>query len=279
VLSSVNMATIKLCSWNVNGLKSVLNSCDGLDMFLDSLDSDIICIQETKLMFVRESRLCISKDFYSYFACNQSRDKMAKGYSGVATFVRKRADINCVAAQIGLTGMLRGEGEHRSDGQIVSITPQELLDLDITDGEALQVETEGRVVITDHGHFVLINAYAPYSPMEDVSRYNHKLHFNVMVRCVISKLHSAGRRVVLMGDLNVSAYPIDHCDPSDYYYPASVACDVDNLPASEMVRIRFADKPHVRWFRELIAPSEGEEQCDFLVDTFRAKHPQVDDWY
>ena len=111
---------------------------------------------------------------------------------------------------------------------------------------------------TDHIDFVLINTYAPYSPMEDVDRYLYKLNFHrVLTKCVM-KLRSEGRCVLLAGDLNVSAYAIDHCSPSDYVYTSN----------GTSTTVRFEDKPHVQWLRQLI---EGHG----MIDTFRHCHPTV----
>uniref|UniRef100_A0A5K4EUV4 DNA-(apurinic or apyrimidinic site) endonuclease n=1 Tax=Schistosoma mansoni TaxID=6183 RepID=A0A5K4EUV4_SCHMA len=39
------MNRVRICSWNINGLRSIQHP---LKSILDSLTSDIICIQETK---------------------------------------------------------------------------------------------------------------------------------------------------------------------------------------------------------------------------------------
>ena len=40
---------MKIVSWNVNGLRAVLKNIEkGLKTFLDDLQADIICLQETK---------------------------------------------------------------------------------------------------------------------------------------------------------------------------------------------------------------------------------------
>ena len=40
---------MRIVSWNVNGLRAVLkNNGKSLKAFLDSLEADIICLQETK---------------------------------------------------------------------------------------------------------------------------------------------------------------------------------------------------------------------------------------
>ena len=38
---------MKLISWNVNGLRAVMNK--GFNDFFESIDADIFCIQETKI--------------------------------------------------------------------------------------------------------------------------------------------------------------------------------------------------------------------------------------
>ena len=95
--------------------------------------------------------------------------------------------------------------------------------------------------------------------MEDVDRYLYKLNFHKLLTKCIWKLRSEGRCVLLAGDLNVSAYEIDHCSPSDYVYTNN---------NGEMITIKFENKPHVQWLRELI---EGYS----MLDTFRFCHANV----
>lgn len=43
------MVRLRIVSWNVNGLRAVLkNTGKDLRVFLDNLEADIICLQETK---------------------------------------------------------------------------------------------------------------------------------------------------------------------------------------------------------------------------------------
>ena len=60
------MNELKILSWNINGLKSTLQPYGDINVFMKSLDSDIICFQETKLPVLNESRLCITEDYYRY---------------------------------------------------------------------------------------------------------------------------------------------------------------------------------------------------------------------
>ena len=68
---------MKLISWNVNGLRAVMNK--GFNDFFESIDADIFCIQETKL---QEGQIDYKPD--GYFAYWNSAVK--KGYSGTAVF-------------------------------------------------------------------------------------------------------------------------------------------------------------------------------------------------
>ena len=45
----LSYSSMKIVSWNVNGLRAVVKNC-GTDLkgFLDSMEADILCLQETK---------------------------------------------------------------------------------------------------------------------------------------------------------------------------------------------------------------------------------------
>ena len=70
--------TIKFISWNVNGIRAVLNK--GFLDFIDEYDPDIICIQETKA-HPNQVELVLDKYPYKYW---NSAEK--KGYSGTSIF-------------------------------------------------------------------------------------------------------------------------------------------------------------------------------------------------
>ncbi|MFH0837720.1 MAG: exodeoxyribonuclease III [Patescibacteria group bacterium] len=77
---------MKLISWNVNGIRAVVNK--GFLEWFQKESPDILCLQETKahpdqLGF----ELTHPKGYYAYFS--HSRNK--KGYSGVVTYSKKEA--------------------------------------------------------------------------------------------------------------------------------------------------------------------------------------------
>lgn len=73
------MAKMKLISWNVNGLRAILNK--GFEENFEKLNSDIFCIQETKM---QPEQLDLNfKGYYKYF-----NSATKKGYSGTAIYTK-----------------------------------------------------------------------------------------------------------------------------------------------------------------------------------------------
>ena len=98
---------MKLISWNVNGLRSVITK--GFEEFFKNIDADIFSIQETKM---QEDQLTdeINNIFEGYYAYWNSALK--KGYSGTAVFTKKKP-IN-VTYGIGIE-------EHDQEGRIITL--------------------------------------------------------------------------------------------------------------------------------------------------------------
>ena len=98
---------MKLISWNVNGLRAVINK--GFKDFYNTINADIICLQETKMqqdqisMDINE----IFKDRYVYW---NSAEK--KGYSGTVV-ISKNKPINVT---YGI-----GKEEHDKEGRIITL--------------------------------------------------------------------------------------------------------------------------------------------------------------
>ncbi len=70
---------MKLISWNVNGLRAVMNK--GFMDFFNNIDADIFCVQETKL---QEGQIDFSpEEYYVYW-----NSAVKKGYSGTAIFTK-----------------------------------------------------------------------------------------------------------------------------------------------------------------------------------------------
>lgn len=93
---------MKLVSWNVNGLRACMNK--GFKNFMDSVDADVFCVQETKMQ--REQA---NFEFPGYFEYWNSAEK--KGYSGTAIF--SKTEPISVTYDMGIE-------EHDKEGRIIS---------------------------------------------------------------------------------------------------------------------------------------------------------------
>ncbi|KDO71209.1 hypothetical protein CISIN_1g0067572mg, partial [Citrus sinensis] len=225
---------MKIVTYNVNGLRQRVSQFGSLRKLLDSFDADIICFQETKLRRQElKSDLVMADGYESFFSCTRTSDKGRTGYSGVATFCRVKSPFSStevalpVAAEEGFTGLLETSGSKIMEGLE-----------DFSKDELLKIDSEGRCVITDHGHFILFNVYGPRADSEDTVRIQFKLQFFHVLQ---------GRRIFVVGDLNIAPAAIDRCDAGP----------------------DFAKNEFRIWFRSMLVESGGS-----FFDVFRSKHPE-----
>lgn len=93
---------MKLISWNVNGLRACMNK--GFKDFMDNVDADIFCVQETKMQ--REQADFVFPGYEEYW---NSAEK--KGYSGTAVFSKNKP----LSVTYGL-----GIAEHDKEGRVIT---------------------------------------------------------------------------------------------------------------------------------------------------------------
>ncbi len=93
---------MKLISWNVNGLRACMNK--GFKDFMDNIDADIFCVQETKMQ--REQASFVFDGYEEYW---NSAEK--KGYSGTAVFSKTKP----LSVSYGL-----GIEEHDKEGRVIT---------------------------------------------------------------------------------------------------------------------------------------------------------------
>ena len=94
---------MKLISWNVNGLRAVMN--ENFMEFFNEADADVFCLQETKL---QEGQ--IEMDLPGYHQYWNYADK--KGYSGTAIFTKKEP----LSVTYGM-----GIDEHDHEGRVITL--------------------------------------------------------------------------------------------------------------------------------------------------------------
>jgi len=241
---------IRIVTFNVNGLKAVLHRLYGasgtISKFLEDVGSnaDIVCLQETKLrrseLTAATHQLASADGWDCFFSCSTS----SRGYSGTATFCRTDKTLP-FAAELGFSGLLNNDDTFAatspapdpainsnpsppststpfsSTSSLPRTCHQELL-RDFSIEELRNLDTEGRVIITDHGVFILFNIYAPAVTKEDPDQAKLRLSFKIRFYTALQRrweaLLAAGRAVIVVGDLNIAPEPIDFPDYDPDYY-------------------------------------------------------------
>ena len=98
---------VKCISWNVNGLRAVMNK-GFMESFM-SLDADIFCLQETKL---QEGQIALDLPGYQQYWNYAEK----KGYSGTAVFTR----LEPLSVSYGI-----GIPEHDREGRVINLEFEE----------------------------------------------------------------------------------------------------------------------------------------------------------
>jgi len=191
---------------------------------------------------MKSSRQAIGRNFalpdnYDTFLSFPS-GKGKGGYSGVSVYTK----VTPRKAEEGLTGLLQPKPPLDSSERISSVYPRAcdmtlMADEEGNTPPALDaLDAEGRGLVVDFGSFVLINVYCPNLTSEERMAFKMNYHYLLQerVRQLIEVDH---REVIVVGDINVTAAPDDHCD--------------GHLPSNEAT---FWDEPHRKWFRKWLYP-------------------------
>uniref|UniRef100_A0A3P9HFW6 DNA-(apurinic or apyrimidinic site) endonuclease n=1 Tax=Oryzias latipes TaxID=8090 RepID=A0A3P9HFW6_ORYLA len=248
---------MKIVTWNINGIRTFKG---GIKRALDLLDADIICVQETKVTRdLLDEGSAIVDGYNSYFSYSRGRS----GYSGVATYCRDSATP--LAAEEGLTGLLTNhDGAVGCYGDQTGFSSEEL---QLLDNEGRAMITKHRIMCQDQEEKTLavINVYCPRADPEKPERKQFKLQFYKLLQHRAEAVLKAGSHVIVLGDVNTSHRPIDHCDP----------CETNE----------FEENPGRKWLNEFLHNGSPEDVLDEdpkqapelnsgrFVDTFRLFHP------
>jgi exodeoxyribonuclease III len=163
---------MKLLCWNVNGLRAVLKK-GFLDWFHKE-SADIVCLQEVKTQKEQLDQALMEVADYESYWCSAER----KGYSGVATFTKRRP----MQVQYGL-------GIPRFD-------------------------VEGRVLVTEFPEFTLFNVYFP-NGKRDSERLRYKMEFYEAILEHWQAVRKSGKKLIICGDYNTAHKEIDLARPKE----------------------------------------------------------------
>ena len=205
---------------------------------------------------MKTSRSALERDvglpdhYHSFFSFPANKG----GYSGVAVYTNSRTVVP-LKAEEGLSGHFQPKPPLSIDERISTSYPS-ALDIDFvsdTQGnqptDLVSLDSEGRALMLDLGLFVLINLYCPNETSDE--RLAFKMNYHLMLQARVQKLLEEGREVIILGDINICATPLDHGE-------GHLASRVSG----------FYDHPARTWFRKWLEP-EGP-----MTDVIRMFWPE-----
>ena len=229
---------LKIMSWNVNGIRSVINRGD-LQNLITKENPDILCLNETKIdqLTLRKEKIeyLFNKQYLTYW--NEALNK--KGYSGVAIFSKYKP-------------------------------------ISVTKGISIyEHDQEGRVITIEYEELVLVSVYVPNSGQNRLEYRTTK--WDVSFRSYITNLKKTKNKpIIITGDMNVCYQPIDLYDAENYgEIPPFTKGERDNfgllLKSGFIDSFRFLhkDKVEYSWF--------GNDKDKLIDKGYRLDYFLVDD--
>lgn len=189
--------TLKLCSWNVNGIRAVAKK--GFHDWLEASDCDVLCFQETK---AQPEQLGEDLTKFNKYPVTHFNSAERKGYSGVASFFSEN---------------LKPEEIVNGFNPEFSAKVAEKLNMDKALIEAFNAE--GRVIHSKHKlsgdfSFSLFNIYFPNGGASD-ERYQFKLRFYDFFLEYLKEFGQLQPNIIVTGDYNTAHNEIDLARPKD----------------------------------------------------------------
>lgn len=160
---------MRITTWNVNGLRAILNKA-----FFESVDiiqPDALCLQEIKARPEQLDKEIIDtiQNRYRHVTWNPAQ---RPGYSGTTTWTHSEP----LEVKMGL--------------------------------ETQEFDGEGRVIASRFPKFWLFNIYFP-NGQRDLGRVPYKLNFYKRLLEICDELQALGQKVILTGDFNTAHQEID----------------------------------------------------------------------
>lgn len=184
---------MKIITWNVNGLRSVMakdktgakyktsTHMSVVETLVIEQNPDILCLQEVRCdELLNLKALNLASNGYDHIYVNSAKTK--KGYSGTAVFSKEKP---------------------------LSVR-RDFADFD----DRIILNDEGRMLTLEFNWYFVINVYVPNSKA-DLSRLDYRIGVweDAIIRYIKFLQETTGKMIIFCGDLNVAADPIDVHNP------------------------------------------------------------------
>ncbi|MBR2543073.1 exodeoxyribonuclease III [Candidatus Saccharibacteria bacterium] len=192
---------LKIFSWNVNGIRSVINK-GALQKFIDEYHPDILCLQETK---AKQGQAEIDLPEYEELWNSATRP----GYAGTAIFTK-----------------------------IKPIMIKNDFSMNIKDGFG-DLSEEGRVLTAEFNKFYLVDVYTPNSK-PDLARLSlREKEWDPEFLKYLKELEKT-KPVVVCGDFNAAHEEIDLARPKTNHHSAGFT-DEERKGITNLITAGFID--------------------------------------
>ena len=265
--------TLKICSWNVAGLRAILkNTPEALPDLVTKHGIDVLCLQETKLQEVHVDdpklkiggHLLVEQGYEAHYSCSTAK----KGYSGTAVFVRKRsvggddkggkkqASLSSFfgANKAGSSAKAAGDGGSRDMNDIGKVDATNLIpDVSFGIGKSKH-DGEGRSITLDFPHFTMTNLYVPNSGQKlDRLQYRTEEWDKDLLQYMQGKEKERNCPVIWLGDLNVAHKAADTWNEGAKHLAKSAGTTAEERASFE----QQLDAGYADVFRELHGEALG----------------------
>jgi exodeoxyribonuclease-3 len=195
---------MKLFSWNVNGLRAVIQKGE-FKKFIQEYQPDVLCLQETKAKQGQaEIDLPEYKEFWS--------DAVKPGYAGTAIFTKTEPlSVSTTFAGPGLAKLIDEFGD---------------------------ATQEGRLITAEFKDFYLVNTYSPHTKRE-LERLPLKQRWDAALLDHLQELQKT-KPVVACGDFNIAHQAIDLANPKQNEHGAGFTAE-ERTDFDRLVQAGFVD--------------------------------------
>ena len=192
-----------IATWNVNSIRTRLSQ---ITDWINQVNPDILCLQETKVMDDSFPVEAFEKLGYSVEVYGQ------KSYNGVAIISKEKAE-----------NVKKGFYDCKDFDQNIEI-----------------FLNQKRLISADFNGIKIINVYVPNGSSLDSDKYRYKINWLNSLASFLDEQEKKGELICLMGDFNIAPSNLDIHDPKKYE-GGIMASDIERKALNNVLKERLID--------------------------------------